>query len=276
MGHALLGEGFRVVAYRGGAGERPENTLAAFEHAASLGPDVVIELDVRRTADGELVAMHDAHVDRTTDGSGAVSALSYERLGKLNAGHHFTSNGAPSFRDAKLRVPRVADVLSSFPQQRVVLDVHSNHPRIAADILELVRSHRAQDRVVIASEISSVVRAVQRAEPEWLFAATAGQLLSRVLLERVGLDGLAPRTGGVLMIPEVHESLRVLSPRLLRQAHGRGERVWVWVVERAVDMQRLRDMGVDGVFTPFPAAFSRQARGGAAGSPPLSGTGAAP
>jgi glycerophosphoryl diester phosphodiesterase len=257
--HTLLDDGFRLVAYRGGAGERPENTLAAFDHSASLGSDVVIELDVRRTADGVLVAMHDELVNRTTDGTGSVTSLSYDEIRKLNAGCHFEAEGGPSFRDANLRVPRVAEVLSTFPRQQFVLDVHSDHPSIAAELIKLVDGQRAADRVVVASEIATVVHQVKRERPDWLFSGTAGQLLSRVLLERVKLDGLAPRTGGVLMIPEVHKSLKVLSPRFLQQAHGRGERVWVWVVEQVSDMLRLRNMGVDGVFTPFPAAFNQQA-----------------
>jgi glycerophosphoryl diester phosphodiesterase len=151
----------------------------------------------------------------------------------------------------------VAEVLASFPNQRLVLDVHSEHPDIAKDVIKLVREQRAADRVVVASEIARVVHAIRREEPRWLYGGTAGELLSRVLLERVRLDGLAPRTGGILMIPESHKGLQVLSPRFLERAHARGERVWVWVVESIDDMNRLRQLGVDGVFTPAPAAFIR-------------------
>jgi glycerophosphoryl diester phosphodiesterase len=259
--HPLLDEGFRIVAYRGGGGERPENTLAAFEQASSLGAEVVLELDVRRTADGVLVAMHDADVGRTTDGQGLVASFSYERLRRLNAGYHFDPAGGFRWRGAQLRVPRVAEVLSAFPQQRVVLDVHSDHPSIAAELTALVRAQQAAERVVIASELSHVVHAVKRLQPSLLVCGTAGQLLSRVLLERVRLDRFAPATGGVLMIPEIHRSLRVLSPRFLRQAHARGERVWVWVVEHVSELGRLRALGVDAVFTPFPSAFQRHLGG---------------
>jgi glycerophosphoryl diester phosphodiesterase len=252
--HQLLEPGFRTIAYRGGGGELPENTLEAIANAAQSS-GVVVELDVRRTADGELVAMHDELVERTTDGAGAVSALSYSALAKLNAGHNFERKGQFPYRHAGLRVPKVADILAAFPNQQLVLDVHSDHPEIAAEIVRLVRQQRAAERVVIASEISRVVHAIRRAEPRWLYGGTAGELLSRVLLERVRLDGLAPRTGGILMIPESHKGLQVLSPRFLERAHARGERVWVWVVESIEDLHRLRNLGVDGVFTPTPSAF---------------------
>jgi glycerophosphoryl diester phosphodiesterase len=128
-------------------------------------------------------------------------------------------------------------------------------------LTKLVREQRAAERVVIASEIAKVVHAVKREQPGWLFSGTAGQLLARVFLGFARLDGLAPVTGGVLMIPEVHKGLKVLTPRFLQQAHARGERVWVFVVEQLSDLTRLREMGVDGVFTPFPTAFSQQLNG---------------
>ena len=254
--HPLLSEEFRVVAYRGGASERPENTLEAFEHAAALSPSLVMEMDIRRTADGVLVAAHDADVMRTTGAVGSVSALKYAALRELDAGFAFERAGQFPYRGKSLRVPRVEEVLASFPRHCFVLDVHDRHPSIASDIASLVQQQGAASRVVIASEISSVIQAIRRQHPDWLFGGTAGQLLARVLLSRVRLDVWAPRTGGVLMIPETHHSLNVLSLRLVEQAHRRGERVWVWVVERTHDLRRLRALGVDGVFTGQPSAFT--------------------
>ena len=259
-GHALLGAEFRVVAYRGGANERPENTLLAFEHAASLASSVVIELDVRRTRDGVLVAMHDDDVSRTTDGTGKVSELDYDALRQLDAGYRFQQHGQFPYRGCGITVPTVSEVLTRLPEQSLVLDVHGEQPSIAHDLAQLVEQQAAAARVVIASELASVVHRTRRAHPSWLLSATAGQLRTRVLLERIRLDALAPRTGGVLMIPEVHGSLRVLTPRLVARAHARGERVWVWVVEELAELERLRGLGVDGVFTPNPTAFVQALR----------------
>jgi glycerophosphoryl diester phosphodiesterase len=255
--HTLLSETFRVVAYRGGGGERPENTLEAFLHASALAPSVVLEMDVRRTVDGVLVAMHDDDVARTTGAVGKVSELRYDALAKFDAGFAFEQGGQFPYRERSLRIPKIDDVLGSVSGQCVVLDVHSDHPNIEQDVIALVRRHDAAGRVVIASEISRVIAQIRRQHPNWLFGGTSGQLLTRVLLERARLDALAPNTGGVLMIPEVHGALRVLSPRLVERAHRRGERVWVWVVESVADMRRLRALGVDGVFTPKPEEFLR-------------------
>ncbi|WP_437855282.1 glycerophosphodiester phosphodiesterase family protein [Sorangium sp. So ce363] len=254
--HPLLSEGFRIIAYRGGAAEQPENTLEAFQHAASLASDVVIELDVQRTADGVLVAHHDEDTWRTTGARGRVAELPYPELARLDAGFAFEAGGRHPQRGRGVRIPTVDDALASFPRHPFVLDVHATHPQIAADVAALVARHDAASRVVIASEAPRVVAAIRSARPGWLFAGTSREVLLRVLLERARLDALAPRTGGVLMIPERHGALQVLSRRGLRQAHARGERVWVWVVERVEDLARLRDLGVDGVFTPRPAAFA--------------------
>src|SRR2546426_332500 len=77
-----------VIAHRGASAAAPENTLAAFRLAADLGADAV-ELDVRRTVDGQLVVIHDASVDRTTDGTGRVAALTLDQLRRFDAGRKF-------------------------------------------------------------------------------------------------------------------------------------------------------------------------------------------
>jgi glycerophosphoryl diester phosphodiesterase len=186
-----------------------------------------------------------------------VSELDYDALQRLDAGYRFERSGQFPYRGRGIGVPTVNEILSRLPEQMFVLDVHGAQPSITHDLARLVERHSAAKRVVIASERASVVHQVRRAHPDWLLGGTAGQLRARVLLERVRLDAFAPRTGGILMIPEVHGSLRVLTPRFVARAHQRGERVWVWVVEQLADLQRLRELGVDGVFTPNPSAFLR-------------------
>src|SRR5690606_17160459 len=99
---------------RGGAGLRPENTMAAFEHAVSLGVDAV-ECDVHLARDGEVVVIHDDTLDRTTDARGPVSALTAAELARVDAGASFVdaSGGAP-WRGAGIGVPRLADLLDRF------------------------------------------------------------------------------------------------------------------------------------------------------------------
>src|SRR5918997_436516 len=85
-----------VIAHRGGAGLWPENTLYAFGRASALGADV-IETDVRLTADGALVLVHDESVARTTDGAGRVRDLALAELKRLDAGHRFSTDGGQTF-----------------------------------------------------------------------------------------------------------------------------------------------------------------------------------
>lgn len=85
----LTGRPLRI-AHRGGAALAPENTLAAFRSAVDRWNVDMIELDVRASADGRCVVIHDPTVDRTTDGVGPVSAMSHAELAELDAGYRFT------------------------------------------------------------------------------------------------------------------------------------------------------------------------------------------
>src|SRR5687768_14873397 len=109
--HPVLRKTPMLVAHRGGAGLKPENTLAAFLDADALWQADMIELDVHATADGHCVVIHDPTVDRTTNGSGAVAAMTLAELQSLDAGYRFTADGGRSFpmRGQGIRVPTIED-----------------------------------------------------------------------------------------------------------------------------------------------------------------------
>lgn len=106
----------RLFAHRGASEQAPENTLAAFERAVALGASY-LETDARLTRDGEVVLLHDADVERTTDGSGRIDELDLAELRRLDAGHRFSPDGGRSFpfRGSGVRVPRLAELLETLP-----------------------------------------------------------------------------------------------------------------------------------------------------------------
>src|SRR5262245_27486900 len=138
-----------VFAHRGGAALAPENTLAAFDRGLTLGADG-IELDVRLSRDGVVVVHHDATVDRTTDGRGALSALTADELARLDAGYRFQEGASRHpFRGCGIGVPRLADVLSQFRGARVIIELKGSSQALALATVDVVRQADALDRVCI-------------------------------------------------------------------------------------------------------------------------------
>ncbi len=105
-----------VFAHQGGEGIRPSNTMLAFDHAAALGADV-LDADMHITQDGVLVRMHDESVDRTTDGAGAIRALTVAQIQALNAAHRFSTDGGATFpfRAERARVPTLEELFKAYP-----------------------------------------------------------------------------------------------------------------------------------------------------------------
>src|SRR5438128_68162 len=121
-----------LFAHRGASAHAPENTLAAFELGSRTGADV-LELDVHLTRDQRVVVIHDATVDRTTDGKGAVAELDYAALARLDAGARFRPGSGFPFRGKRLGLPLLEEVLAAFP--RAAFNIEIKAPGAVAAVL---------------------------------------------------------------------------------------------------------------------------------------------
>jgi glycerophosphoryl diester phosphodiesterase len=242
------------MAHRGGAGLAPENTLEAFRQAVDVWRADVLEMDVRATADGHIVVIHDDTVDRTTDGTGAVSSFTLEELRKLDAGHRFTDPaGRHSFRGQGVRIPLFEDVITSLPDTR--LNVETKEKRATRGLLDIIRRHGAQHRVLFAASHEPDRAEARGYEGPW--GASAQQIRRFYILHRVPFGGLYTPPVDALQVPDVWEGRRVVTPRFVREAHARNIAVHVWTIDEVDDMRRLYEWGVDGVQTDRPDRLAR-------------------
>ena len=242
-----------VIAHRGGAGLWPENTLHAFEGAAALGADV-IELDVRRAADGALVVMHDATVERTTDGRGRVDGLTLAELRRLDAAHRWSADGGKTFplRGRGVGVPTLQEVFERLPRARFNIEPKDESGAAAESLCEAIRAHGASERVVVGSFRQSVIDEFRRACPGVATSAGPAEASKFLALYQAGLAPSYSPAMQALQLPEYVAGARVLTRGFVEAAHGRNLEVHAWTINDAADMRRLLDAGVDGIMTDYP------------------------
>ncbi|MGH8683476.1 MAG: glycerophosphodiester phosphodiesterase [Burkholderiales bacterium] len=245
--------GPRVIAHRGGRGLWPENTLYAFRKATDLGADV-LEMDIRQTADGVLVVLHDETVDRTTDGSGPVAALTLSRLHALDAGYRWSLDGGKTHphRGQGLTVPGLREVFSALPQARMNLEIKTRDAALSKPLCELIREHRMEQRVVVASFGQDGMDAFRAACPGVATAATAEETRRLFRLTALFLDPLFEPRAEALQVPERLRNLEVLTPGFVRAARRLNLKIDVWTVNDPEDMKRLIALPVDGIMTDYP------------------------
>jgi glycerophosphoryl diester phosphodiesterase len=260
--HPVLAGGPLLIGHRGAAGLAPENTMPSFREAVDRWGVDMIELDVRATADARCVVIHDATVDRTTDGTGAVARMTLEELRSLDAGYRFTDDaGGHPFRGRGVRVPTLDEVLTAFPGLRFTVEIKEG--TVQAPLLEAIRKHHAVDRVLVAG---------MRHRDRALFRGYRGAVSAPTrtarrfwLLHRFHLAWLWPRSADVFQLPELYPwdgvegqgARRILTPRFVRDAARRGVPVHVWTVNDAGAMARLLGWGVDGLITDRPDRGAR-------------------
>ena len=212
----------RVIAHRGFAAEAPENTVAALRRAARLADGV--EIDVRRCGSGEPVVVHDATVDRVTDGAGSVADHSLAQLRSLDV----LGSGEP--------IPRLEDALAAVPDD-VLVNVELKETGLAADVVDALG---AVDNPAIVSSFSRTalreVRAASRSVPT---AYLADSLRERPVSTAVELD-----------CQYVHPRypLCLYSP-LLARARAVDLEINAWTVDSPPLARLLATAGVDGVIT---------------------------
>lgn len=248
----FAGKGFLVIAHRGGRQLGPESTLPLFRRAVELGVDV-LEMDVRQSADSALIVLHDAAVDHTTEGSGRADSLTLAQLKALDAGYDWTADGQTHpYRGHGIRIPTLVEVLQAFPQQRFVVEIKEEDARVARALCAALRDCGAENRVLAASFHGGALAAFRLACPEVATSAASAEVTWYWLLHLVRLSLLYRPSFCALQVPERFGPVQLVDGRFVERAHARGLPVQVWTVDEEKDMERLLDLGVEGIMTDRP------------------------
>jgi glycerophosphoryl diester phosphodiesterase len=242
-----------VFAHRGGGGLIPENTLEAFQYSARMGVDV-LELDIHSTSDGTLVVMHDAAVDRTTNGRGRVNELTLEAVKKLDAGYVFSPDSGQTFpfRNRKITVPTLREIFDALPEMTFNIEPKQHAPSIIKPLCVLVRERKMIDKVIVGSFNQTTIDDFRRECPEVATSASPSEVTKFLALVKAGLTNSYSPPMQALQVPQNLGSLQVVSKEFVDTAHRRNLKVHVWTINETADMQRLIEMGVDGIMTDYP------------------------
>lgn len=228
-----------ALAHRGGSAYGPnrglENTAAAFRRAIELGYRYV-ETDVHATADGRVLAFHDTSLDRVSDGSGLIGALPWSEVSQARVG-------------ASEPIPLLSDLLEEFPETRVNIDIKAY--AALRPLWDVIRAHAAYDRVCVGSFSTRTLWTFRRLSGGRV-ATAAGQVGTATMRFVPGVvDRWLHTPADVLQVPTAcpvfGRNVTVVTPELLRRAHRHGKQVHVWTIDDADDMNRLLDLGVDGI-----------------------------
>ena len=212
-----------IIAHRGFSSHHLENTLAAVRAALELGVDFV-EIDVQETRDGELIVFHDYRLNRICGGHGRVRHKTLAEIQRLNP-----------------RIPTLREVLNACQgRARVLIEIKRADPHKVAEMIAKLRMER---EVIVFS--LSVARMKQ-------FAAAAPGVPRFGLIAR-NLSWAMARLKAAVAVEGIGISRRlVTSPRVVRRIQQRGWKVFVWTVNREVEMKKLASWGVDGIITNYP------------------------
>jgi len=230
-----------VFAHRGASANAPENTLPAFELALLQGAHGT-ELDVKLSADEEIVVIHDTTVDRTTNGHGRVSQLNLAALRHLDAGNYFSENYCGE------KIPTLAEVFETIGSRALINIELTNYatPRdgLADRVCQLVKEFGLQKNILFSSFLSSNLKRTRSLLPE----------IPCGILAFGGWLGLWARSFGFNFgrYQALHPKLSDVTVQQVARVHRLKRRIFAWTVNVAEDMRRLFAWGVDGIFTDDP------------------------
>ena len=215
-----------VIGHRGAAGLEPENTLRSVRRAIELGVDRV-EIDVRVSRDERLVIMHDETVDRTTNGHGYVSELTFDELRSLDAG-------------MGEKIPTLEEILK-FTMGKAKLEIELKVPEATEPTIQLIEELNAEKDVIVISFIHELLERVHDLNPNIktgaLFFEVPKDILQRALKAHAS---------------SIHVYYRNVNSELVKEAHRSGLEVAVWNPNRIEEMREMIDLGVDAIGSDRP------------------------
>lgn len=226
-----------IVGHRGAPGHAPENTMASFRRAVELGA-TFIETDLRLSHDAKFVAMHDATLDRTSNGRGLVRDFTLAQLRELDAGSWYGQEFAGE------RIPTLEEVLNFAREADVVFYLEIKHESgwgVHHGVVSALRAANEPARTVVISFDPSMLGQLRRLDAGLL----TGMLFENSMVnpvakaQEIGARQIAPRAD-------------LVTPQLLSEARDAGLQVVTWTVNEPARMEQLISLGVNGIMTDYP------------------------
>jgi glycerophosphoryl diester phosphodiesterase len=268
------------IAHQGGELEAPSDTLYAFKTAVDKGADV-LELDVHATRDGELVVMHDATVDRTTNGTGRIDAMTLEQIKSLDAAYWFvpdcgTCHGQDdasyiyrgvatgeqpippelgAFEPIDFRVPTLREVLETFPDELLNIEIKATVPDTRPyekALARLLTEFGRSTDTIVASFHDFAIKRFKVYAPEVSTSPGVGSVTSFFTSSIGDLPGIPLPGHHALQVPIEQNGIPIVTTDFVQDAHANGLAVHVWTVDDRAQMEWLIDIGVDGIMTNRP------------------------
>ena len=242
-----------VFAHQGGNLLSPGDTLFAFERAAELGVDI-LEMDAHITKDGVLVIIHDATVDRTTNGSGLVEEMTLAEIKALDAGYWWTDGDGESypFRGQGITIPTLEEIFERFPDYPVNIEIKKTEGSIAEPLCEMIRDYGMQNKTMVVSFSDARIKEFRQVCPEVATSAAKQEITKFVILNYLFIGGLYSPAEFALQVPESNSGILIVRPGFINGAHARNLQVHVWTPNTREEIQKFIDLGVDGIMSDRP------------------------
>jgi glycerophosphoryl diester phosphodiesterase len=236
-----------IVAHRGAMAYAPENTLAAFRKAIELGSDV-LELDLRQTKDGIPVALHDASVNRTTNGKGNILNFDFQQLKELDAGSWFSSD----FKNEK--IPSLLEVMEILNDTLLLIiefkGGNDTYPDIEENVVSIIRKNKIESQTILKAFDPNILKRLREIAPEIA--------LLYVYTFRIPWLGMIIDTGitfGSIFnmdVEYIQPHRFFLSHSFVKKAQLHGFKVVTWGVNSISAIEEAVEFGVDGIETDYP------------------------
>ena len=269
------------IAHQGGEDEVPSATMYSFERSLRLGADM-LEVDVHRSADGKLVVLHDATVDRTTNGSGRVYDMSLRQIQALDAGYNLvpgegTEEGRPAadypfrgvrtrkrkppagFRPRDFRIPTLTEVMRTYPSIPINIEIKGasdsdveSFRRNAETLAAFLNRIGRRKGIIVASFNDAALDRFHQLAPQIDLAPA----LAATGAYKFG-DVPPPEGTVAFQVPIEFSGIAVVDEEFVDRAHADGYAVHVWTINEESEMRRLLRWGVDGIMTAEPIRLER-------------------
>ena len=243
-----------VIGHRGSAGDRPENTLLSFETALDQGAQI-LESDIHLSRDGVPILLHDPGLDRTTDGHGKASKKTWAELEAFDAGCRFEDvSGELPFRGQGVRIPSLEEAFERFPDARFNLEIKCAGAIGIRATLDLVERFDRADRTLLAAGEDTIMQDLRAALGNHKIRPALGASLHEIVATVASaLNGTEMPPGVMaLQIPSTFADKPLATREFVEHAHANDVQVHVWTINDLEEIERLLDLGVDGIVTDHP------------------------